>query len=132
MSKEVILAAVLCLALASSAVGRAPSNSAIWLVSGTGSLTCGKWVLARENKDEDQVRLFLQWVSGWVVSYNYYIAPTTTKNRAATPDFDTTTAFLDKFCRDRPLVAVALGAAELVEQSGGKKALHNRPQPSIE
>jgi len=102
----------------------------VWQVLGTGQLQCGKWSIAREQKDEVQVELFKQWLVGWVVSYNYYEGERGSKRYVNQPDFDSATAYLDKFCADRPLTTVALGAAQLIEDLGGAKALHNRKRPN--
>jgi hypothetical protein len=56
----------------------------------------------------------------------YYEGERGSKRYVNQPDFDTATAYLDKFCADRPLTIVALGAAQLVEYPGAAKALHKR------
>jgi len=58
--------------------------------------------------------------------YNYYEGERRSKRYVNQTDFDTAIAYLDKFCADRPLTIVALGAAQLVEDPGAAKALHNR------
>jgi len=128
MTKLGMIATILSLFISTSTSGQSARDDSTWEVQGTGSLSCGKWLSAREAKNEAQVNLFVQWVSGWIVSYNYYLTPGTTKARARTPDLETITAFVDKFCRENPLKVVAFAAAELVEQLGGKKAWHNTVQ----
>jgi len=124
------LKATLVLAFGAALAGNAESASSdqphVWQVLGTGQLHCGKWTIARENKDEVQVELFKQWLVGWIASYNYYEGERGSKRFVSQPDFDTSTAYLDKFCADKPLTIVALGAAQLIEDLGGAKALHNR------
>lgn len=85
--------------------------------------------MAREKQTEVQVELAKQWVSGWIVSYNYYRLDQSGKGRVRMPDFDTITAYLDKFCADKPLSIMALGAAQLVQDLGGTTAFHNRARP---
>lgn len=105
------------------------SSQPVWEVYGAGNLTCAKWTLARENKNEIQVELMKQWVAGWVVSYNYYLTERTGKGRVSTPDFDTMTVYLDKFCAEKPLTVLALAPAQLVQDLGGATAFHNRRRP---
>jgi hypothetical protein len=102
------------------------SNRATWVLYGAGSLTCGKWLLARESKNDMEVELIKQWVAGWIVSYNYYLTENTGKGRVSTPDFDTITAYVDKFCADKPLMPIALAPAQMVQELGGAVAFHNR------
>lgn len=102
---------------------------ASWEVYGAGNLTCGKWTLARETKNEIQVELMKQWIAGWVVSYNYYLTASTGKGRVATPDFDTITAYTDKFCAEKPLMILAFAPAQMVQDLGGVTAFHNRRRP---
>lgn len=102
------------------------TSQADWHVYGVGGLTCGTWKMARENKTEVQVELVKQWVAGWVVSYNYYLTERSGQGRVSTPDFDTTTAYLDKFCSEKPLSIIAFAAAQLVQDLGGATAFHNR------
>lgn len=116
----------LCLLLA-SALAQAQDSQANWHVYGAGTLKCGNWKAAREEKSA-QVELIKQWVAGWVVTYNYYLSEQGGKGRVETPDFETITAYLDRYCGERPLSIIAFGAAELVQDLGGAKAFHNRPQ----
>lgn len=97
----------------------------VWSVLGIGQHSCGKWLIARENKDEIQIQFFLQWISGWTVAYNYYETENKRKRYASQPDFETITVLMDKFCSENPTLPVSLGAAEIVQKSNGTKALHN-------
>lgn len=120
---------LLCIVL-TAVQGKAQDvRQSVWEVYGAGNLTCGKWTLARENKNEMQVELMKQWVAGWVVSYNYYLTERTGKGRVSTPDFDTMTAYLDKFCAEKPLTVLALAPAQMVQDLGGATAFHNRRRP---
>lgn len=93
-------------------------------VIGTGNLSCGKWMAARESKNQVQITLTVQWVAGFLVSFSYYSGSASMR----TPDLEAMAFFLDKFCRDRPLDPILFAAAELVQQSGGPPALHNQQQ----
>lgn len=110
-------------------LAHAQGAQASWHVYGAGNLKCGNWKAAREEKSA-QVELIKQWVASWVVAYNYYLTEETGTGRVDTPDFDTITAYFDKYCGERPLSIIAFGAAELVQDLGGAKAFHNRPQPA--
>ena len=112
-----------------AAVAHAQDAQANWHVYGAGGLKCGNWKAAREEKSV-QVELYKQWVAGWVVTYNYYLTEQGGKGRVETPDFDTITAYLDRYCSEHPLSIIAFGAAQLVQDLGGAKAFHNRPQPA--
>lgn len=115
--------------LFTSALAQAQGSGANWQVYGTGGLKCGTWKAAREEKSL-QVELVKQWVAGWVVTYNYYLTEQSGKGRVDTPDFDTITAYLDKYCSENPLNIIAFGAAQLVQDLGGARAFHNRPHPT--
>jgi hypothetical protein len=71
-------------------------------VLGAGQLSCGKWIAAREGKNEIQTKLFLQWMAGWVASYNYY-AFDSKQRQVSIPDFESLAAFTDQFCKNNPL-----------------------------
>lgn len=121
---------LLCIVFSAARVKAQVVNQPVWEVYGAGNLTCGKWTLAREIKNEMQVELMKQWVAGWVVSYNYYLTERTGKGRVSTPDFDTITAYLDKYCAEKPLTVLALAPAQMIQDLGGATAFHNRRRPA--
>lgn len=100
----------------------------VWQIRGVGQHGCGKWIEARR-ENSTMVVLYEQWVASFIVSYNYYQTDRARKLEVDMPDFPTINAYLDKFCSDKPLFTVAFGAAQLVQELGGVKALHNRPRP---
>jgi hypothetical protein len=102
-----------------------PNQQAPWLVYGAGSFSCGKWLAARESKNSEIQNYTLQWVAGWIVSYNYYANETSHKS-VQNPEFDTITAYIDKSCNDNPLHHIATVATEMIGELGGRQALHKR------
>jgi hypothetical protein len=115
--------ALLVLVVACVVVDAAP---ALVLVTGTGTLSCATWLKAREESNDEQTALMVQWIAGFAVSYNYYnsAAP---GNKQLQVNLDHIKYFTDKYCRDNPLlVSMMPVAAEYVEQLGGAKGFHNR------
>ena len=94
-------------------------------VIGTGNLSCGAYAEARRNQNDEQVRLFVQWVDGFLVGYSYYAS----NKRVIPPDHDATMTWLDKWCAANPLKYVVTASAQLVQELGGAKAFHNMPRP---
>ena len=114
--------------LVSPVYAQSGAQQPAWKVVGAGNLACGKWLAAREEKNVPQQYPVIQWVAGWVVSYNYYLigAPASPRRRVEQPDPEAITAFLDKYCKEHPARIIAFSAADLVEQLGGEKAIHNK------
>ena len=112
------LACLLC------AFGLASHASALITATGTGTLSCSKWLKAREDNDEAQTNLFVQWIAGFAVAHNYYVSP---ENKQLNVDLDDIKYFADKYCHDNPLTpAMVSVAAEYVQSIGGTIAHHNR------
>jgi hypothetical protein len=55
-------------------------------ITGTGTLTCGSWVKAREEKNEDQILLNVQWVAGFLGGHNYYRDKRKTQAQIVSPE----------------------------------------------
>jgi hypothetical protein len=93
-------------------------------VNGTGGLPCSDWLKAREEKNEEQVQMFVQWVAGFAVSHNYYVS---NGSKQLPVDLDQIRFSVDKYCRDNPLASsVLFAAAQYVEDLGGATAHHNK------
>jgi hypothetical protein len=56
-----LISMLLCSGQSAFAQDMSQSN---WYVYGVGSLKCGTWKIARENKSEVQIELTKQWVAG--------------------------------------------------------------------
>lgn len=112
----------------SNAYGQAGAQQPAWKVVGAGNVACNKWTAAREEKNVPQQYPIVQWVAGWVVSYNYYLigAPATPRRRVEQPDPEAISAYLDKYCKQYPARIIAFSSSELVEQLGGERAIHNK------
>jgi hypothetical protein len=88
---------------------------AIW---GAGTESCGRWVALRADKVNHAV--MKQWVLGFISGSNWNAKG----SQARPPDADAADIFVDEYCKNNPLHAVALAAAALVQESGGPKAQH--------
>lgn len=85
---------------------------------GMGTNSCGKWIEAAKNPvGRAQYR---SWVLGFLTGVNWHSNST----QAKVPDAEAVMVFIDEYCKRNPLHIVALGAAALVQESGGPKALH--------
>jgi hypothetical protein len=127
MRKLFVVALILVAGFVSQVYGQGVQQPA-WKVVGAGNFVCSKWLAARDEKNVPRQYPVIQWVAGWVVSYNYYLTgiPASQKRRVEQPDAEAISVYLDKYCKEHPSRIVAFAAAELVEQLGGEKAFHNR------
>lgn len=99
--------ALLIMALVSTSL---PSLSADdYVAERHGATSCGKWIEARKNQDSDPLALLLSvWVSGFVSGAGSngtepkYIDPSARAN------------WIDTYCKEHPLDAVATAAEQLV------------------
>jgi hypothetical protein len=88
------------------------------LVIGGGTHSCGKWL---ESKNDRASRYqFQQWVSGYISGSNY----SNQRKQSRPPDIESVMAFIDQYCMNNPLHAVASAAAAVVQETGGPKAEH--------
>jgi hypothetical protein len=87
-------------------------------VRGTGTVGCGTYIEWRNSNNQAALYQSTQWVWGYLHGYNM----TTTNAIVQPPDDDTVAAYLEKFCRDNPLKAVAGGVPQLIEDLGGSSA----------
>ena len=80
--------------------------------------SCGAWIKSQSSVSARQV--YLYWFRGFVSGYNYgnpaYQVPL-----AAMPDPETPTLYIDKFCRDKPLLPFINAAFNLVEEQRVKQ-----------
>ncbi len=65
----------------------AKSEEIVYLIGG-GTLSCGKWVAALNEKHESQQQVFVQWVAGFTGSYNWY-RNKTSQRAINQPDLET-------------------------------------------
>src|SRR5690348_5623811 len=85
-----------------------PMAHALVLVTGTGTLKCSDWLKAREEKNEVQTSLIVQWIAGFAVAHNYYVS---SEKKQLRIDLDQIQFSLDKYCRDNPLTPMLITAA---------------------
>lgn len=90
-------------------------------IIGTGTLSCGQWAEARSEKDEQQISLNVQWIAGFLGGHNYYRDQK--KKTVRVRDLPTISLWMDTYCRNNPTGSIITGAAALVEELGGVKAV---------
>jgi hypothetical protein len=95
-----------------------PSHVQEVIVGGMGVNSCGKWLEAAQSPGLREQ--YKNWVLGFLSGANWYSSTT----QARVPDIEAPMAFLDEYCKRNPLHLVVAGAAALVQESGGPKALH--------
>lgn len=88
--------------------------------SGSGARdSCGQWIAAKDNDNSRRYR-YAEWINGFLTGYNYY----SPKQQALVPDNAAMLAFVDNYCSKNPLQTLILAAAALVQEAGGKPAIH--------
>lgn len=124
--QRLILAGVLCVAV--GLAGGASAADSVKVI-GTGTLSCSKWLKAREANDDVQTSLIVQWIAGFAIAHNYYVGIEQKPQRQLDVKLDDIKSFADKYCRYNPLTKMLMEvAAEYVETIGGTVAYHNRSQ----
>lgn len=89
-----------------------------WIIGG-GTLSCGTWISAVEGKNRMQMAISIQWVAGYMGSYNWYRGQAG-KSMTNQPDLDTISLWITQYCRNNPTDDVFRAAAALVQHLGGK------------
>ncbi len=112
-----ILIVVIGIFPAISAAGENDRSEIIVFPSFT-DISCGAW--ARSQKDEPTRQVYLYWFRGFVSGFNYG-SETKTVPLNATPDPDTLSLYVDKYCREHPLLPFISAAVELVNEISVKK-----------
>lgn len=87
------------------------------ILIGAGTTSCGKWLEARN--DLGSHYQLKQWVFGFMSGRNYGGGP-----QAQPADGEGIVSFVELYCRNNPLHLIAQAAAAAVQETGGKKALH--------
>jgi hypothetical protein len=85
-------------------------------IIGVGTLGCGNYIEYRRTLglDNQQMRLFTQWVWGNLAAYNLLVRPAITP-----PDEPTVHAYLEKYCASNPLHTVVQATHSLTRDLGG-------------
>lgn len=93
---------------------------------GTGNLSCGEFIKAKEDRNTAQLDLFVQWSWGFMSGYAMRDHFTTkwkgsSKSGALSslPKSETVLLFLEKHCREHPLDTVLTGTVALTRALGG-------------
>jgi hypothetical protein len=96
----------------------AQSDETSFVVTGAGSVSCGRFLEALSERASKLQ--FEQWVEGYLAAYNYY----NTTRKVRPPDAATIIAFAENYCRNNPLHPFVSVAPALVQELGGRPALH--------
>ena len=83
-------------------------NPGQFMSYGSGAASCGKW-LASSHDSGDRNRK-LNWVLGWLSAAGYYDVLGSLKET----DSDAIAAWVDNYCRDKPLDTISNAASALV------------------
>ena len=100
---------LLCGLLCSAATLRSASRPT-GTIYGVGNHSCGKW-LATEH-DSDEMFINHNWVLGWISAADHYAV----HGGLRETDADAIVAWMDNYCRERPLKSVDDAAAALVRE----------------
>lgn len=105
-----ILAALLFALVASA---NAQSSNAVLI--GAGTQPCGKWIDARAKRGE-HAELYESLISSWLQGFISALNTAGDSAPVGLPDPSTMNAFLDKWCRDNPLMETWTGGYALVSE----------------
>ena len=111
MLKQLFFVTTAGLAVCSSAIAE-PT-----FMFGEGQASCGIYLDDRRTASEQQY-VYVVWVRGFTSGFNY---GTKGKQVSSGLDQQTILAYIDKYCRDKPLNGVAGAALSLVKELGGTK-----------
>lgn len=104
---------------AQCAYAQAPPGERNVLISGEGTVTCGRWL---EQKQDSSLRaLRVQWLLGYLTGYNMF-NPT---RQVELPDTESGMAFIDQYCTNNSLHRTFMAANALIGELGGPPAKQN-------
>jgi hypothetical protein len=87
-------------------------------VQGVGTLSCGKYLQLRAEKNSSQDGVFVSWIWGYIAGFNMEVRQPTTRDL---PDEASTLAYVDKHCRENPLDNVIIAVNALIRDLGGRR-----------
>ena len=100
------------------------ASAQVIYVTGAGQRSCGKFLeqhrLSTQSADADSMTAVTQWAHGYVAGYSMNAKLPVDARPIA--DQATILAFLEKYCRDKPLKTVFNGIDALVRELGGETA----------
>lgn len=82
-------------------------NAVAYTSYGMGTQSCGKWI---EDRNSGNFYARGNWILGYISSYGYYGSDQLTET-----DSSAIFAFMDNFCREKPLSSVEKGAQALIK-----------------
>ena len=95
----------------------ARADDTVYIIGG-GTLSCGKWVSALNERNESQQQVFVQWVAGFTGSYNWY-RNKPTQHAIKQPDLETISLWLTTFCNNNPTQSTFHASGALIQHLGG-------------
>ena len=86
-------------------------------IKGAGGTTCANWVQDRKN---DTYYPQLNWVLGFISSYNYYVYVGKNENGVfGSADFAFVSVWMDNYCQKNPRETIFSGALKLMAELRG-------------
>jgi hypothetical protein len=85
--------------------------------AGAGSIECGSYLKARQQKSVADEDVVAQWAWGYMSAYNFF----SSHKQVRVISQDTLLAYMDKFCKDNPLSVLSQGINGLIGDLGGWK-----------
>lgn len=87
-------------------------------VRGIGNFSCGKYMELRKEPSQAQDSIFVSWIWGFLAGMGM---EADRAGAESAPETEAALAYMDKYCRERPLEPVIKGAIQLFEDLGGKR-----------
>ena len=113
--RALLLAFGLCI---TATMARADEHPGQVMVFGSGTASCGSWMLSRNNYENDA------WIFGFLTAYNMYLVKRGTTISAGT-DASGPIGWVDNYCRAHPLDSIFDAAVRLVEELQRRMAPRN-------
>jgi len=104
----VLLAVILVILLSGPAL-----SQETYMVFGTGTISCGAWTKDRTDASVKSWQAE-QWVSGYITAYNFWVEDEGGPVNRLPADGYGPIAWIDNYCQENPLEAVATAAAQMI------------------
>ena len=118
MNRIAILAVLSAVSAAISADDRTPR-----IVHAFADPSCGEWVRSRQAQDQSAQWQYRSWFRGFVSGFN---EATPQRQVSRFPNDDTVALYVDKFCRENPLLDFPFAATKLVRELSDVQAAPSR------
>ena len=111
--------------VASTVIAAEPASAQIFHVYGTGAMSCGEYLQARQTSNDAESRVVVEWVRGYMSGFN---TEARVQTKGDMPDDPSTLAYLDKYCREHPLDSFVKATWALLRELGGKRRIERQPR----